>query len=338
MNNNPALTVIVAVGYQRARGAHCLKHILDQQVNAPFEILLYDDLIGKADPLPGSDHPAVRTLPFPLNRSYGDLFADGVQQARASVIALIEEHVQVRPGWAQAIIDAHRDNDYAIVSGEVHNGNPGSGASDSIHMTNYVTTMAPRPKGETTAIVGHNSTFKRAPLLAYADELADLFQNDTLLAWRLLKDGHTFFADPAIKIAHCNETQAASHLIGIFIANRAFGAARVKTFHWSWARRLFYVAIAPVAPFVRLARQVRFLRQHRPQLMNAALLPHLPVWWSFYAAAVAGQALGLLTGMGDARSRFLYFELNEYRHVPGVEDARLLRIRTPLFGTLPEPQ
>ncbi|MDX2161420.1 MAG: hypothetical protein SF162_08865 [bacterium] len=338
MPDSIGLTVILVVSLQRARGAHCLKHILSQQVRDPIEVLLFDVQHGQADPLPGSDHPWVRVLPVTpetAHRGYGAIIREALHTARAPVIAAIQEHAFPLAGWAQATIDAHQGNPHAMISGELYNGNAGRGAADVIYAANYLHVMAPRTKGTTAYLIGHNSSYKRDIMLRYSDADADalelLIQNELLLIKRLLADGHTLYADPAIKMAHCHETLHASHRVSTLLYNRSLGAARVSLEGGALRKRVRYTLTAPVGPFVRLVRQLlRAARLHPEKLpvLRANLL-HL---WIYHALGVYGHLIGLYAGAGDSAARFLYYELNEYRHLDGVD---VLPIRTPLNGELP---
>lgn len=322
----PQMSVVLIVGKQRGRAARCLQSILAQSNIDQLEVLLLDNEMEREAPLAGSDHPCVRAMPTPAGVSYGEAMVYGLEQARAPVVAFIEEHCRAWPGWAEALIQAHQ-GPYAVVSGEVHNGNAGHGASDLV-FNSFWGVAAPRARGETVFTIAHNSSFKREFILRYQrGELVDLFQADLFLNRRLRQDGYTFFAEPAAKFEHANETYYSSHRVAIYYLSRIFGAARVRLYHWSVMRRTLYLLVAPLIPWIRLARQIAEMRSKYPDRiqLNLHTLFHL---WAFHVMGVAGQTVGLIWGSGDAGVRFMQFETDEYRYIEGVEVLRLFaRIR-----------
>src|SRR5262245_35892210 len=123
----PDLSVILMLDQQRKRGTEALQALLDQSMIDRMEILLLD--FSDAAPLPGSDHPSVCVHRLPHGSGFGAGRAEGVRLARGSIIAFVEEHVRVLPGWAEAVIAAHREP-YLAIGGESHVGNPGEGISE----------------------------------------------------------------------------------------------------------------------------------------------------------------------------------------------------------------
>ncbi|HYG65685.1 MAG TPA: hypothetical protein VEL74_24085 [Thermoanaerobaculia bacterium] len=305
------LTVVLAVGARRDRAVGCLASILDQEPIDRLEVLLFELGPEGVPPVPGSDHPAVRVLRRPPDTLYSAAKTEAVRLASAPVVAFIEEHVRTHPGWAAALIEAHR-GPWAGVGCEVHNGNPGVALSRVIQLINYHPWMPPAPRAEFGMLPGHNSSFKRDVLLSYGDGLQDLLRAEVLLHVRLHRDGHRLLLEPAARISHINESTLGSAMRGRFLWNRIYAPMRARAFGWSAARRLFYVAGVPLVPLYSLARLFLFLARRRPALLPRAVAGS-PAIFMAQLAAGAGQSLGLLLGTGDAEAEFSLFELNEYR-------------------------
>lgn len=309
----PVLSVIVVVGALRERAAACLRSILAQDPVDRLEVLLVDGAPEGLPPVPGSDHPCVRHIGVPRETTFGRARAAAVRQARAPVVSFLEEHCSVRPGWAGAVIAAHREP-WAAVSGEVHNGNPGIGRSDIIGLLSYGLFYPPLARGEANLVAGHNSSFRREALLRYDGDLDVLLGTDMVLLARLRADGFRFATEPDAKLDHLNETNFATIARGYFLFNRCYGHARAHHMRWSPARRLAYVVLTPVIPLYFMAHFSRFLARHRRSFLglfmrNAALV------YVVQLCAAAGQAVGLVFGPGDAERRFTAYELNEPRPV-----------------------
>jgi GT2 family glycosyltransferase len=305
------LTVVLAVGARRDRAVGCLASVLAQEPSDRLEVLLFELAPGDPPPLPGSDHPSVRILRRPPDTLFSAAKAEAVRLASSPVVAFIEEHVRVHPGWAAALIEAHR-GPWAGVGPEVHNGNPGIALSRTIQLINYHSWMPPAPRAEFGMLPGHNSSFKRDVLLSYGDGLQDLLRAEVLLHLRLHRDGHRLLLEPAAKIEHINESTLESAARGRFLWNRIYAPLRARAFGWSRTRRLAYVLGMPLVPFYSLARLFLFLARRRPELLPRAVAGS-PALFMAQLAAGAGQSLGLLFGTGDAEARFSLYEMNEYR-------------------------
>jgi len=307
----PELSVILAVGERRERAVRALASILAQSAADRLEVLLLDCAPGSPPPLPGSDHPAVRTVRLPPDILFSAAKARAVRMASAPAVAFVEEHVLVLPGWAEALIEAHR-GPWAGVGAEVHMANPGVPVSHLVAVINYHPWLPPARRAEHDMLPGHNSSFKRDLLLAYGDELEELLRAEIVLHGRLRRDGHRLLLEPAARIAHLNETGLGSIVRGRFLWNRLYGPSRARTFGWPAARRLLYVAATPLIPLYALAKITRTLARTRPEMLRT-VYRWLPQFLVAHLATAAGQALGLLAGTGDAEARFTFFELNEPR-------------------------
>jgi hypothetical protein len=305
------LSVILIVGARRDRAAGALRSVLSQSAVDRMEVLLFDLAPGEPPPLPGSDHPAVRCVRLPPDTLFSAAKAQGVRTAAAPVVAFVEEHCRVHPGWAAALVAAH-EGPWAAVGAEVHNGNPEVALSRHIEIINYRPWMAPAVRGEHGMLPGHNSSFKRELLLAYGEELDDLLRAEIVLHVRLHRDGHRLLLEPAARFSHINESTLASAARGRFLWNRVYGCMRARTFRWPLARRLFYVAATLATPFYSLARTGLFVAREQPELLGR-LLAGAPAVFVLQLASGLGFSLGLVAGTGEAEARFSLYEMNEYR-------------------------
>lgn len=304
-----ALSVVLIVGRLRKRAADALRSLLAQASIEAMEVLVIDLQPGL--PLEGADHPAVRVIPVPGDTTYSAARLRGIREAATPVVAFLEEHCRVHPGWAGALIRAH-EGPYAAVGCEVHNGNPGVRLSRTIELMNYNLFLPPAVRGECALLPGHNSSFKRDVLLSYGDELETLLRAEIVLYQRLSGDGHRMFLEPDAKFEHINETRLSSIASGYFLWHRCYGPIRARAFSWSPARRLLYIVATPVIPVYYLLRLSLVLLKRRPRLLVQAWLAAPQIYFAQLASAT-GQAVGLLFGMADAERHFTSYELNEPR-------------------------
>lgn len=260
----PELTIILVVGERRDRAGRALASLLAQSAVDRMEVLLYDLGPGEPPPVPGSDHPAVRTVRMPPDALFSRVKAEGVKIAAAPVVVFVEEHTRVYEGWAEALIEAHR-GPWAAVGAEVHNGNPGVRFSRVLEIINYHPWLPPAPRAEFGMLPGHNSSFKRDLLLAYGDDLEELLRAEIVLHQRLHRDGHRLLVEPAARFEHLNESTFPSAARGRFLWNRLYGPMRARFFGWSRTRRLVYLLATPLIPFYALARITWFAARRRPK-------------------------------------------------------------------------
>ncbi|MDQ3120406.1 MAG: glycosyltransferase [Verrucomicrobiota bacterium] len=306
------LSIILVVGRRRQRGARALASVLQQNVIDRMEVVLMDLGPAGAAPLPGSEHPRVRTFRAGGELLFAGARARAVRLARAPVVAFIEEHCQALTGWAEVIMEAHR-GPWGGVGCAFVNGNPESGLSNAAFRTTYGIYLPPRsPRGDTTWISGHNSAYKRDLLLNYGDELETLLKADVVLHWKIMQDGHRLFFDGDAKLAHDNETSLRSAGSGIFFWNWCFSNVRARIFKWSVSRKALHVALTPFIPWVRLMRSLAWARRLGWSAFIQCL-GDVPFLLAVNHFAAVGQMCGLLAGLEGAERRFSNMELNDAR-------------------------
>ena len=307
----PALSVVLLVGPHRERSSRALRSLLDQSIVDQMEVLVLDPEVENHPPLPGSDHPAVKTIACEMRESWGKIRADAVRIAQAPIVAFLEDHAYVFPGWAEANLRAF-EGPWAGVGGEVHNANPHIGISDALVFTYFLPFFAPARRGEVKRIMGHNSAYRRDILLGYGDRLDYMLLVEYTLNIALLADGHQLLLEPGIKIAHQNETSLFSIIKGDYFSNRCFGNLRASLFGWPFWKRFLYVLLTPLIPWRRLFRIVVSIIFDRRDLL-LPLLRSLPVIAVADHVAAVGMTVGLLFGIGQADINFRIYIVSEPR-------------------------
>ena len=312
---NPDLSVVVVVGPLRGRVAPCLGSLDAQGLGERLEVLLVDLGPEGAEPVRGAEKPTVRTLRFPPGTTFSASRARAAAEARAPVVAFLEEHTRVRPGWADAVLGAFRDPGVSGAGWGVVCANPGVGKADLIGLLSYGHFEPPLSGGETRLLPGHNASFRTDALLSFGDELPRLLACDLVLHERMLRDGRRFVLARGAVMEHLNETTLRSIGLGVELFYRIYGPLRAAEERWSLARRAFYVAATPLIPLYSLLLAVWRYRKRRPESARL-LLRNAPFVYAVQLRAAWGQALGLLFGPGDAEARFTAYELSEPREAP----------------------
>jgi len=306
----------MVVGNQRARAERALSSVLDQPEVNQAELILLDAGAPGTEPLLGSAHPFVQTIRTNGGGTFGSLRAMAIRRARAPIVAFIEDHATVGPGWLAGILRSF-DGPWVAVGAEVHNANPSASASRSAALINYGLWSPPMQAGETSLLPGNNTSYRREVLLRYEAQLDDLMLSDTVLQWRLIEDGYRLLADPSIFIRHLNPATTTNVCKAEYLYHWAFAALRARVFHWSAWQKLRYALLSPAIPWLRFSRMLRAVRNKTPGQL-ASTIGRAPSILLFLHAATLGQDLGLLFGMRNADARFTEFELNCPRPGPTV--------------------
>jgi len=314
MSHRPRISAIVMVDGQRQRGERCLQSILGQSIIDDIEVLLFDFAPASVARLPSSSHRAIRLLRLNYTIGYGPARGLAVRMARAPIVAFLEEHVLVRPGWAEAMLEAHAGG-WAGVGPEVYNSAPGQGLSDLIYLTGFGEWVPPLKPGESSLIPGQNSTFKRDVLLGYDSELDRLLEADIFLQWRMRTDGHKLWHAPDARIEHSSEGNLRTLMFGYYLVMRNFAPLRAELYHWSPLKRALRLIFTPFAPLYRSARLLWILAHRRSSYFWKALAGIWAVLGAHLGGA-AGEAVGLLTGVPIHDRRFLIYEMNADRASP----------------------
>ena len=316
--DNPKVTIAMLVGNRRKRAARALNSVLAQPGVDQIELILLDAGEPDLEPLVGSDHPSVLTIKTSGDGTFGTLRAMAVRQARAPIVAFVEDHVEVDPGWLAGIVLSF-EGPWDAVGAEVHNANAQIGISESIAVINYGLWGPPMKAGEASILAGNNTSYRREVLLRYEDQLDDLMLSDTVLQWQMVKDGHRLYAEPSISIRHLNPTTPRNAVKAEYFYHWAFSALRAQVFRWSAWEKLRYLLLSPGVPWLRFTRLVRLVRLKSPHRF-AAFLIRSPLILLFLHAAALGQNMGLVFGMRSSDVRFTEFELNSPRPGPTSEE------------------
>ncbi len=297
------LSVAVIAGDLRERADICLRHILSQSALERMEILLLD-LNPEAGELASASHPGVRVLPGPGLRYYCEAQAELVRAARAPLIAFVEDHTYVQPGWAEAVIRGFDSPRVSVVNYAftvVHDGY----MSRSILLAEYGPWMAPHPGGPISHAASNNVAYRRDALLPHIEGNDAAFETEFLSHRAIRRGGGIIRLVPAALAAHESWCSLAEACLANGAQKRVIGARRSVL--WSRTRRILWSAAMSVAPPLFLMRLAWSLRL-RPRLWTT-LVAALPVLLAIYACCAWNEALGYLFGAGTSREDFRDREL-----------------------------
>lgn len=239
-------------------------------------------------------------LAMPAVTAYGAAAEAAVRAARAPCVTYAEEHSTFEPEWAAGLLAAHAQG-HDVVGFSMDNANPGTLVSWAHLYGQFAHAVAPAASGERDMLGGHHISYRRDLLLGYGDALANMLEDEAALCLDQRSKGRRLYLAGDAVSHHVNLSRLRPYMALDFAGQRGFAATRARVGRWSRARRLAYVAAAPIIPFVRLRRIVRHIRRTG---RAGELLPRIlaPIACALVCGAV-GEALGYAFGAGDSATR-----------------------------------
>lgn len=240
--------------------------------------------------------------------------AIGIQHARAPVVALVEDHAFPAPGWAEALIDAHKGG-WAAVGPVIANANPQSAISWANLLIEYAPWLEPATGGEVDHLPGHNGTYKRDILLGYGEQLEAMMDAESILQWDLRARSYRLYLEPKARTFHQNFSAPFSWIPLRFNHGRVFASSRAR--QWPLWRRLLYTGGSPLIPLVRFFRITREIR--RPGRPRHLLPRVLPALIGVLIIDATGEMVGYVFGPGNAVARLSDMEFHRHRYLAKSE-------------------
>lgn len=215
----------------------------------------------------------------------------GVIRARGKLVAILEDHVRVDPGWAASLLDAHQ-GPWGAVGGPVENGRGGP-VNWAVYFCEYARYMGPLVEGETADLPGNNIAYKRPHLLRHAGVL-DEGKWESWVNDRLRADGVPIAAANAMVVRHIKTFGWKTFLVQRFHFARSY--AGMRRVDQSWGKRLAYGLGSLALPALLTARVSGTVLAKRRHVVRFLLVSPLVVL--FLTVGAAGEMVGYLLGPG----------------------------------------
>jgi hypothetical protein len=237
---------------------------------------------------------------------------------------LAEDHCYPDPGWAEALLEAHKEPWTGVAPG-MTNANPRSLTSWVQLFMTYGRWVEPKTAGMIDDLPGHNSSYKRAALLDYGPDLEAMLRVVTLMHNNMRAKGYQLYLDPAAKVYHLNITHPMHFLRDHFCYGRLFAACRAE--RWRWSRRILYAGGVPLL----LLRYLRgCLREIRRAGRQHELIPRgLPIMLAGLAARGVGELLGFTLGASRSQAWAVDLETRRLRYISSQDRADLAASESP---------
>ena len=309
----PAMSVILATPdcYETIRKT--MRHLRSQTVRDQLEIIIVAPAASaiKLDESELTEFCRVRLVEVEAVTTIGSANATGVRHASAPLVALAEDHAFPAPGWAEALIAAHRQP-WAVVSPVIRNANnPKNVMGWADFLIGFGEWLPPGRAGAVDRLPGNNSSYKRAVLLEYDARLEAMMETEPLIHSDLRRKGRQLYLEPAAQLSHLNFEILPSFLSVRFLSGRVFGSARSE--RWPLLQRLLYACGAPLIPLVRYRRITKRLGPSRERLKLPGGV--MPVLLCGLVVSAIGEAIGCCFGAGRAKEKRAKFEFNRPPHL-----------------------
>ena len=242
--------------------------------------------------------PWIRVVHQPRRDSIPQLRRQGVEVARAPLVAIIEEHCAAAPGWLDSVLQAHASGNWAAVGGPVVDDSYNRLRDWVVYFCEYNGSLPPVNSGETYNLNGANIAYRKDVLSAHHDLLGAGYWEASLHPV-LFREGAKFLSVPEMVVHHRGPFNYIYYLKQRFWFSRAFAGHRSRNL--SLPHRAAYLLAAPVIPALLLARMSRRVFEKRCRLAKFAQT--LPLIVPALTVYVAGEWVGYLAGPGNALSK-----------------------------------
>ena len=263
---------------------------LQAQAGVEIELIL---LQPEGSPAPAEDFAplTLQSVEVPGGLSTAESWALGVKSAGAPVVVFTEDHCFPEPGWAKALVEAHRMERWYAVGPSAENANDSTRISRADMLMNFLDQLT-NPAGPASALMGHNTSYKKPVLDALSDEVLVRGLRCEILLHSSWGPEHCLHL-PEARVRHINLSKPLPFLLHKLFGGVIFGAERCA--RWSVLKRVVYLGGSWAIPALRLQR---ILTRLSPMLPNrrARLLSAWPWLVPALLLHAFGEAMGYLLG------------------------------------------
>ena len=295
--HRPEMTIVIPSVNGVSDLSGCLTSLSLAASTVRMEVIVADRCGGALPDFVRRTFPWVRLLSAPPDTPIPDLRAAAIDAATSESIAIIEDHVQVPPTWARAMLDAQARNG-PVVGGLVVNASTSTVVDRAAFLCEYSHLLPPLPAGPTATLAGNNVIYARSLLLSHRHLLGHGLWEDHLHDG-LRRSGIVLFCCPDIQVSHKQHFRFFEYLSQRYLYARSYAGARVAA--KSAIARFVYGAAAVGLPPVLLTRIVS--RIWKRPAYRAEVWTCLPLFIPFVGAWALGEIVGAWFGSGRSLSR-----------------------------------
>jgi hypothetical protein len=290
----PELAVVVPSvnGLGDLRG--CLDALTREATGVRLEVLVPERCGDEVRHAVAREYPWVRVLAVGPEKTIPEMRALAFREAGGLVIAVIEDHVIVPPGWARRMLDEIRAG-ADVVGGSVTNAATGTTLDWAAFFCEYSHCLPPLSEGPAAWLTGNNVAY-RGEVLARYRGLTDTGRWENVLHDRMKADGIELICRPDISVGHKKHYTFGEYFSQRYLYARSYAGLRVIGVP-SARRTLFVLASLGLPPLLlwRIFSRVASKGQDVGLLLRCT-----PLIAVFVTAWAWGELVGYAAGPGDA--------------------------------------
>lgn len=294
---DPLVSVVIASVSGLPSIGECLDALVGQDGGVDAQILVVDRCGEETRAALRRRFPKVEVVAAAPGTSIPALRAMGVERAKGRMVAILEDHCNVGPGWMRAVARQHAAG-AAAVGGAVENGSVDRTVDWAAFFCEYARFMPPVPRGVVREITGNNTLYDRTVLERLGPEARRPVWESFLHA-RLRGLGVALQSDPDLVVTHKKRFGYAHFLAQRYHYSRSFAGERLAGSPW-W-RRAGYACATPLLPPLLLGRMTLAVTRKRRHL--GRFVQATPVLATFLVSWAFGEAVGALLGPGRSLER-----------------------------------
>ncbi len=292
----PALSIVIAAVNGLDLLEKTLKAIDNLAERGQIEVVVVDRTGQSVRTTLKDRSPAVTVVPVDQKLTIPRLRYLGVGASHAPIVAFLEDHVTVEPGWAKAILEAHQ-HDCGAVGGAVADGRTDL-VSTAAFLCEYHRYMPPVVEGPWDDLPGNNIAYKRDAINKYA-YLLDNGKWESWINQELRAEGVQTRSTGRAVVRHIKPFGFLHFLTQRFHFARSFAGMRRDD--QSWTRRFVYGLGSLALPLVFISRIFRAVIMKR--VAPGRFLKALPLIVVFVSAGAIGEMIGYIVGSGTSLER-----------------------------------
>lgn len=295
LDGQPLMSVSISSndGWDAVRPVY--RALREQTDGRDIEVLIIDSS-GGAGPDPAELSDQTRLIEMP-GADIAEMRMTGYREGKGAIVAMIEDHVLVSPGWVDVVLEVHEKHPEAIaVGGAVKNGTPYHLIDWASFYAGHAPYMYPLPTGPVEYLDGAYMAYKREPLRRILERLGDR-AIETLINEEIKADGGTLFVDERLFGSHLQSRGFGPTLRGHFYAGQHFEGTR-RDGRNDGPSRLVRAALLPLP---RVARRLMTARERGEPI--GRLVRVAPSMVLVFSSQAAGEMRGIVSGPGRSATR-----------------------------------
>jgi len=247
----PELSVIIASYNARRTIEMCLDSLRRQKSSRSFETILVDSSTDGTANLVRHRYPEVRLITSRSRLFCGSARNVALKVAQAPIVAFLDADCFVEQGWVDAVLAAQSPPHF-LVSGVVLNGTPDRRVAWAYYFCEFSHWLPGGATREICEAAGCCLSFQREAYETYGPFLEGTYSSDTAFHWRVWRDGHKVYLDPAIRVFHRTQYTVREYLSHVAYHRWCYARVKRRETGLGLLARLAHVLLTPMLPFLLL--------------------------------------------------------------------------------------